>query len=42
MKAETFDKKFDEGKSVLDQLDLSRARCPGREQKKRMSISPSG
>jgi hypothetical protein len=33
MKAETFDKKFDEGKSVLDQLDLSRARCSGREQK---------
>ena len=34
MKAETFDKKFDEGKSVLDQLDLSQARRPGREQKR--------
>jgi hypothetical protein len=34
MKAETFDKKFDEGKSVLNQLDLSHARRPGREQKR--------
>ncbi len=33
MKAETFDKKFDEEKSILDQLDLSQARRPGREQK---------
>ncbi len=29
MKAETFDKKFDEGTSVLDQLDLAHARRPG-------------
>ena len=34
MKAETFDKKFDEGTSVLDQLDLAHVRRPGREQKR--------
>ena len=34
MKAKTFDKNFDEGKSILDQLDLSRARRPGLEQKR--------
>jgi len=34
MKAKVFDKKFDEGNSILDQLDLSQARRPGREQKR--------
>ena len=34
MKAKTFDRKFDEGGSILDQLDLSKARRPEREQKR--------
>jgi hypothetical protein len=34
MKASEFDKKFDEGESVLDNLDLSKARRPGEEQKR--------
>lgn len=34
MKAEDFDKKFDEGKDVTDALDLSKARRPMREQKR--------
>ena len=34
MKAKTFDKKFDDGESILDQLDLSKARRPEREQKR--------
>jgi hypothetical protein len=34
MKAKTFDRKFDEGESILDQLDLSKARRPEREQKR--------
>ncbi len=34
MKAKIFDQKFDEGDSVLEHLDLSRARRPGREQKR--------
>jgi len=34
MKAAEFDKKFDEGESVLEDLDLSRARRPGQEQKR--------
>ncbi len=34
MKAKDFDKKFDEGKSVIDELDLSRARRPKQEQKR--------
>ncbi|MEW5942044.1 MAG: CopG family transcriptional regulator [Chloroflexota bacterium] len=33
-KASNFDKKFDEGKSILDQLDLSKARRPAEEQKR--------
>lgn len=34
MKAEEFDKKFDSGKSVLDHLDLKRAKRAGQEQKR--------
>ncbi|KAF0108163.1 MAG: CopG family protein [Anaerolineaceae bacterium] len=34
MKARKFDKKFDEGESIADALDLSRARRPGQEQKR--------
>jgi hypothetical protein len=34
MKAEEFDKKFDEGGDVTDYLDLSNARRPTQEQKR--------
>ena len=34
MKAKDFDKKFDEGKSVIKHLDLSKARRPAQEQKR--------
>ena len=34
MKAKTFDRTFDEGESILDQLDLSKARRPKHEQKR--------
>lgn len=34
MKAKDFDKKFDEGKSVVSHLDLSKARRPELEQKR--------
>ena len=34
MKAKELDKKFDEGKSVLDYLDLSKARRLNQEQKR--------
>ena len=34
MKAKDFDKKFDEGESVVKHLDLSKARRPGQEQKR--------
>ncbi len=34
MKAEDFDKKFDDGQSIIDDLDLSRARRPEQEQKR--------
>jgi hypothetical protein len=34
MKAKEFDKKFDSGKKVLDDLDLKRAQRPGQEQKR--------
>jgi len=34
MKAKTFDKKFDEGKSVLEHLDFSKAKRPNQEQKR--------
>jgi hypothetical protein len=34
MKAKDLDKKFDEGKSIVDQLDLSKARRPNQEQKR--------
>jgi len=34
MKAKEFDKKFDEGKSLLEHLDLSKARRPKQEQKR--------
>jgi len=34
MKAKAFDTNFDDGKSILDQLDLSRAGRPGLEQKR--------
>ena len=34
MKAKDFDKKFDEGKSVVKHLDLSKARRPKQKQKR--------
>lgn len=34
MKAKALDKKFDEGKSVLEHLDLSKAKRPNQEQKR--------
>jgi len=34
MKTEDFDKKFNEGKSILKDLDLSKARRPNQEQKR--------
>ena len=34
MKAKALDKKFDEGKSVIEDLDLSKARRPNQEQKR--------
>ncbi|MFO7812951.1 MAG: CopG family transcriptional regulator [Pelovirga sp.] len=34
MKAKDFDKKFDEGQAIIDDLDLSRARRPEHEQKR--------
>ena len=34
MKAKDFDKKFDEGQSVVMHLDLSKARRPEQEQKR--------
>jgi hypothetical protein len=34
MKAKEFDQKFDEGKDVLQDLDVSKARRPQREQKR--------
>lgn len=34
MKAKDLDKKFDEGKSLLNDLDLSKARGPNQEQKR--------
>ena len=34
MKASEFEKKSDDGESVIEDLDLSRARRPGEEQKR--------
>lgn len=34
MKAKKFDKKFDAGESIVDDLDLTRARRPKQEQKR--------
>lgn len=34
MKAKDFDEKFDSGKDVLDELDLSAARRPNQEQRR--------
>jgi hypothetical protein len=34
MKAKALDKKFDEGKSVLEHFDISKATRPGQEQKR--------
>ena len=34
MKAEDFDKKFDAGQSIIDNLDLTKARRPEQEQKR--------
>lgn len=34
MKAKELDEKFDEGKSVLEHLDFSKARRPNQEQKR--------
>ncbi|MFP4397997.1 MAG: type II toxin-antitoxin system BrnA family antitoxin [Desulfonatronovibrio sp.] len=34
MKAKDLEKKFDEGKNILDQFDLSEARRPNQEQKR--------
>jgi len=34
MKAKVFDKKFDRGEDLSDQLDLAKARRPGQEQRR--------
>ena len=34
MKAKELDKKFDEGKSIIEHLDLSKSRRPNQEQKR--------
>lgn len=34
MKAKDFDKKFDDGESIIDEIDLSKARRPEQEQKR--------
>ncbi|GAB6908579.1 conserved hypothetical protein [Desulfosarcina cetonica] len=34
MKAKELDKNFDEGKSIIEHLDLSKARRPNQEQKR--------
>ncbi|NOY14573.1 MAG: CopG family transcriptional regulator [Deltaproteobacteria bacterium] len=34
MKAKDFDKKFDDGQSIIDDLDLPKARHPEQEQKR--------
>jgi hypothetical protein len=34
MKAKTFDKKFDDGKDIINDLDLSKARRVSQEQKR--------
>ncbi len=34
MKAKNFDKKFDDGESIIGDLDLSKARRPEQEQKR--------
>ncbi len=34
MKAKELDKKFDEGKNILEHLDLSKVRRPNQEQKR--------
>jgi hypothetical protein len=34
MKAKEFDRKFDEGGEIVDQLDLAKARRPEQEQKR--------
>ena len=34
MKAKELDKKFDEGKSIIKHIDLSKARRPNQEQKR--------
>jgi hypothetical protein len=34
MKAKEFDKKFDDGESIVDDLDISKARRPAHEQKR--------
>lgn len=34
MKAKDFDKKFDDGESIIEELDLSKARRPEQEQKR--------
>jgi len=34
MKAKDFDKKFDDGESIIDELDISKARRPEQEQKR--------
>ena len=34
MKASNFDRKFDDGQDITDQLDLTNARRPGQEQRR--------
>jgi hypothetical protein len=34
MKAKNFDKKFDEGKDIVSELDLSKIRRPNQEQRR--------
>ena len=39
MRAEEFDKKFDDGEDIMEYLDMSKARRPGREQKQ-VNVAP--
>jgi hypothetical protein len=42
MKAKEFDRKFDEGENIVDQLDFAKARRPEQERNGSMSIFRCG
>jgi hypothetical protein len=39
MKAKEFDKKFDDGQGIMEHLDMTTARRPGREQEQ-VNVAP--